>query len=237
VTYLGSISVSFEGPFCPYALVTQSSLSLALTYNQSIWGLSMSSALTYGQSISCQWDISSDPALMNDQSIHFRLSSCEDIYLFLAQLGHVEYVYVIENVFPLLGMRIYPVLSYVFSIIGSILELLSRFVILNSNLTLTWFTSPPRDRNTFKLIQLFMCRNLYVKHDFIAALKNLIKINPLSFFNWTQLMLCYSHIFLSLIFIVAKLFLKKKQKTRSHQLYRFRLSRSIRKTQDFLITT
>ena len=225
MTYLGSISVSFEGPFCPSALVTQSSLSLALTYNRSIWGLSTSSALTYGQSISCQWDILSDSALMNDQSICFQLSSCENIYLFLAQLGQIEYAYVTENVFSLLGMRIYPVLSYVLSIIGSILELLSRFVILDSDLTLTWFTSPSRDRNTFKLIQLFMCRNLYVKHDFIAALKNLIKFNPLSFFNWTQLMLCYSHVFLSLIFIVAKLFLKTKKKARSHQLYRFHLSR------------
>jgi hypothetical protein len=113
----------------------------------------MGSALTYDQSIS--WDILSDSALINDQSVHFQLS-CEDIYLFSAQLGYFEREYLIANVFPLLGLRIYPVLSYIFSIIGFTFDLLSRLMILNLNpdsaFTVTWFTSLTKDRNTLKLI-------------------------------------------------------------------------------------
>lgn len=61
-----------------------------------------------------------------------------------------------------------------------------------------------------------MCRNLYLQHDFIAALKKLIKFIPSSCqCIWTQLMLCCSHILL---------ILKTKTKTRSHRLNIFRLN-------------
>ena len=110
------------------------------------------------------------------------------------------------------------------------IELLSKVDLLQ-DLMFTWYTSLTKDRNTVKLIQLFMCRNLYLQHDFIAALKNLIKINKSCMgitCIWTQLLLHSGHPSFSSIFIITKLFkMKTKQDStgRSHRLYNFRLNR------------
>ena len=168
---------------------------------------------------------------MDGQSIYIKLLSFEDIYLLSAQLGYLSHVceYFIANVFRL-RLRIYPILSYVFSIIGFTFESLTRVTILDPDFMFAWITSLTKDRNTLKLIQLFIFRNLYLRHDFVAALKNLIKINPSSYTGlsciWTQLMLCCGHSSFSLIFIIGKLFMKKiKHVTRSHRLHIFRLNR------------
>jgi len=122
--------------------------------------------------------------------------------------------YSTADIFPhsvLAAQKVYATVSCLSSIFCSILELLWKCLFLNLDFMLMWVCFSTKSRNTIQLVQLSMWRHLYLQHDFIAAIKDVMH-NNLSLYVKAQIMLCCAHPCLSLILIIAKLLLRKKQK-------------------------
>src|SRR5271168_5061997 len=60
------------------------------------------------------------------------------------------------------------VLSYLSPVIKFMLEFTQKITIWCNDFMLHWFTSLGKTRNSMHLAQLFLCRNLYTRPDFVA---------------------------------------------------------------------
>ena len=127
-------------------------------------------------------------------------------------------------ILALVAQKMNDVILYLTSIFYMMVETFVKIVLLNPDLLLLWNSSPVKSRNIIQLLELFMCRNLYLRHNFIAAIKYLICKNLLPC-NSAQLMLGCGHLCVLVILIISKLLLKRKNKTRRQRLYIFRLNR------------
>jgi hypothetical protein len=90
--------------------------------------------------------------------------------------------YTTADIFPLSALvvqKVYAIISGLSSILFSMIELLSKVWFLNQNFVLMWVSSSAKGWNTIQLVQLSMCRHLYLQHDFIVLFKKVMHKNLL----------------------------------------------------------
>jgi hypothetical protein len=69
------------------------------------------------------------------------------------------------------------VLLRILSVVHFVPEWLDRVMLLNQDFMLSWVIAHHKSRNTIQLVQLFMCRSFYLRHNFVAAIINLMHHN------------------------------------------------------------
>ena len=134
--------------------------------------------------------------------------------------------YTTADNFPLSALvvqKVYAIISGLSSILFSMIELLSKVWFFNQNFVLMWVSSSAKGWNTIQLVQLSMCRHLYLQHDFIVLFKKVMhKILLLQV--RAQIIASSAHPCLLFILIIADLLLRKKKKKKKTLLYKFRLT-------------